>query len=114
MRSSNLDLERLVGLLTKDARLTMPPEPVEFHGPEAIAGFFGKLPFWGQELKLVHTRANHQPAFAYYLADPAAPVWRAGSIMVLTLRGDRVCGLTRFGGQRLLARFGLPRVLPRD
>lgn len=110
----HLDLDRLVTLLTQDARLTMPPEPVEFRGPGAIAGFFRDLPFWGRDLKLVLTRANNQPAFVYYLADPAAPIWRAGSVMVLTLRGDRVCGLTRFGGQGLIGRFGLPRTLPRD
>ena len=33
------DLDRLVALLTDDARLTMPPEAVEFRGLAAIAGF---------------------------------------------------------------------------
>jgi RNA polymerase sigma-70 factor (TIGR02960 family) len=108
------DLDRLVTLLTEDARLTMPPEPLEFRGPEAIAGFLSALPAWGQELRIVPTRANNQPAFAYYLPDPCAPIWRAGSLMVLTLRGDQVCALTRFGNHGLLARFGLPRTLPRD
>ena len=36
------------------------------------------------------TRANDQPAFVYYVPDPCAPIWRVGSIMVLTLRGGRV------------------------
>ncbi|MFJ9153433.1 sigma factor-like helix-turn-helix DNA-binding protein [Streptomyces sp. NPDC102270] len=35
----HFDLDRLVALLTQDARLTMPPEPFEFRGPRAIAGF---------------------------------------------------------------------------
>src|ERR1700761_8621419 len=108
------DLDRLVALLTEDARLTMPPEPVEFHGPEAVSGFFGQLPFWGEELKLVLTRANNQPAVVYYLPDPCAPIWRVGSIVVLALRGDRICAITRFGDHGVLARFGLPRTLPRD
>jgi RNA polymerase sigma-70 factor (TIGR02960 family) len=110
----HFDLGRLVALLTEDARLTMPPEPVEFRGPEAIAAFLRELPFRDQELKLVPTRANGQPAFVYYLPDPVAPIWRAGSLMVLTLRGDRVRAITRFGDHGLLARFGLPRTLPRD
>jgi RNA polymerase sigma-70 factor (TIGR02960 family) len=108
------DVARLVALLTADARLTMPPEPLEFRGPRAIAGFLGERSFWGKQLKIIRTRANGQPALVYYLPDPCAPLWRAGSLMVLTLRGDQVSALTRFGGHGLLARFGLPRTLPRE
>lgn len=108
------DVGRLVALLTADARLTMPPEPLEFRGPRAIADFLGERTFWGQPLKIVRTRANGQPALVYYLPDPCAPLWRAGSLMVLTLRGDQVSALTRFGDHGLLARFGLPRTLPRE
>ena len=49
-----------------------------------------------------------------YLADPCAPIWRASNLAVLTLRGNRVCAITRFGDRALFARFGLPRTLPRD
>jgi RNA polymerase sigma-70 factor (ECF subfamily) len=105
------DLDQLVVLLTGDARLTMPPEPAEFRGPQAIAGYLEHLR--GQELKFVPTRANDQPALAYYLADPCAPIWRASGLVVLTLRGNRVCAITRFGSLGLLGRFGLPRTLPR-
>ena len=110
----DFDLDRLVALLTRDAKLTMPPEPFEFRGPQAIAGFMRELPFWGRDLKLVATRANNQPAFVYYVPDPHAPIWRAGSIMVLTLHGDRVAAITRFGDHGLLTRFGIPRTLPRN
>jgi RNA polymerase sigma-70 factor (TIGR02960 family) len=110
----HFDVGRLVALLTADARLTMPPEPLEIRGPRAIAEFLGGRPFWGQQLKIVRTRANGQPALVYYLPDPAAPLWRAGSLMVLTVRGDHVSALTRFGNLGLLARFGLPRTLPRE
>ena len=109
----HFDLGRLVDLLTEDARFTMPPEPVEFRGSLAITGFFQELPFWGQDLKLIPTRANNQPAFVYYLPDPCAPIWRACSLFVLSLRGNQVCELTRFANHSLLARFGLPRTLPR-
>jgi RNA polymerase sigma-70 factor (ECF subfamily) len=107
------DLGRLVTLLTDDARLAMPPEPVEFRGPLAIAGYLGAH-LGGQELKLVPTRANNQPALALYLPDPCTPIWRASSLVVLTLRADRVSLITRFGDRGLFARFGLPRTLPRD
>ncbi|TVZ05582.1 sigma-70 family RNA polymerase sigma factor [Trebonia kvetii] len=108
------DLDSLVALLTDDARLTMPPESRQFRGPQQIAGFLAELPFWGGELKVVRTRANNQPAFVYYVPDPCAQIWRVGSIMVLTLRGGRVSAVTRFGDVGLLARFGLPRTMPRD
>jgi RNA polymerase sigma-70 factor (ECF subfamily) len=107
------DLDGLVALLTDDARLTMPPEPQQFHGPLAVTGFLAELPFWGGELKVVLTRANNQPAFAYYVPDPCAPIWRVVGIMVLSVRGGRVSALTRFGDVGLIARFGLPRTMPR-
>jgi RNA polymerase sigma-70 factor (TIGR02960 family) len=107
------DLDQLVALLTDDARLTMPPEPTEFRGPLPVAGFLQEH-LWGQELKLVPTRANNQPALVSYLPDPCAPIWRASSLVVLTLRGEQVSAITRFGALGLLARFGLPRTLPRE
>jgi RNA polymerase sigma-70 factor (ECF subfamily) len=106
------DLDRVVAMLTDDARLAMPPEPFEFIGPHAITEFLRSLGFWGQELKLVPTRANHQPAFGYYLPDPNAGVHRASGILVLNLSSDGISALTRFGDRGLLARFGLPRTLP--
>jgi SnoaL-like domain len=105
------DLDQLVALLTKDARLTMPPEPFEVRGPLAIAQFIRERQ---RELKIVPTGANNQPAFVYYYADPRAPIWRASSLVVLTLRGDRVSVITRFSDQGLIARFGLPHTLPRS
>ena len=108
------DLDRLVALLTQDARLTMPPEPFEFCGPQAVAGFLRELPFWGRDLKTVAIRANNQPAFVYYVPDPGSWIWRARGLMVLAPEGARIGRITRFGEHRLLARFGVPRTLPRN
>jgi SnoaL-like domain len=107
------DFDRLVALLTEDARLAMPPEPVEIRGPQAIAEYL-RVPLQGRELKHVPVRANNQPALVFYHADPSAPIWRANSLVVLTLRGNRVSVLTRFADRGLFARFGLPRTLPRE
>jgi hypothetical protein len=60
------------------------------------------------------TSPQTQPALVYYVPDPCAPIWRAVALLVPGLRGERVCALTRFGDHGLLARFGLPRTLPRD
>lgn len=108
------DLEAVVALLTDDATVTMPPEPVELQGRPAIAAFYRTQGFWGQPLKVVSTRANHQPAFAYYLPDPNAGLYRASGLLVLTICDDAISAITRFADRGLLARFGLPRTLPKS
>ena len=107
------DTDRLVALLTDDARLTMPPEPLEYQGHTAIAEFFQTRPQWAARVaRLVPTRANNQPAFGYYRAGPHAPAARAHSLIVLTLEGGKICAITRFGDDNLFPRFGLPQTLP--
>lgn len=108
------DIDGVVALLTADARVTMPPEPFEFRGPAAISAFYRQQGFWGQDLKLVPTAANGQPAFGYYLPDPNSNVYRAGGILVLTVTEDGISAITRFGEKSLLARFGLRRSVPRS
>jgi RNA polymerase sigma-70 factor (TIGR02960 family) len=107
------DPGEIAAVLTEDARLTMPPEPLECDGPGTIAAFMQRGGFWGPELKLVPTRANNQPAFGFYRPDPGSPLWQAAGLIVLSLRNDQVSGITRFD-PALLARFGLPRTLPRE
>ena len=68
--------------------------------------------WWGaRPIKLVATRANGQPAFGYYLRDAHAPIAHADGFIVLTLAGDKVCAITRFGDNSLFPQFGLPRTL---
>jgi len=106
------DAGKLVDLLTADAWLTMPPEPLEYQGHAAIAHFYVSRTWWGvQPVRLVPTRANNQPAFGYYLRDPRASVARAHGLIVLTLAGDKICAITRFGDNSLFPHFGLPRSL---
>jgi RNA polymerase sigma-70 factor (ECF subfamily) len=106
--------DELVALLTDDAWVTMPPEPFEYQGQPAITEFFEQAfrARGGRKDRLVATRANGQPAFGHYIGDVQAPVVRAVGVIVLTLEGDRISHLTRFGGSGQLARFGLPRTLP--
>ena len=107
------DLDGIVAILTADAKLTMPPEPFEFHGPRPIAEFLHQVGFRGQDLKVVPTRANNSPAFGYYRPDPNANVYRASGFIVLSVAGEQVSSMTRFGDKSLFACFGLPRTLPR-
>ena len=106
------DTARLVALLTDDAWMSMPPEPLEYQGHAAIAEFYLTRTWWGAEpIRLVPTRANGQPAFGYYLQDPHAAVEHANGLIVLTLAGDKICAITRFGDNSLFPHFGLPRTL---
>jgi len=107
------DVAGVVALLTEDALMTMPPEPLEYQGPEAIRRFLSTVPAAGalERFRLVPTRANGQPAFGCYLRDPRAPIAHAYGLMVLTLRGEQVAGLTGFPDTGVFAAFGLPRIL---
>jgi hypothetical protein len=65
----------------------------------------------GAPLRLVPTRANTQPAFGGYLLDAQAAIARPYGLIVLTLEGDRIAAITRFGGTALFGHFGVPRTL---
>ncbi|MBV9337676.1 MAG: sigma-70 family RNA polymerase sigma factor [Solirubrobacterales bacterium] len=108
------DTSSMISLLTGDAWLTMPPQPYEYQGAEAIARFIARERGGRHDanLRLVPTRANGQPAFGCYLRDPHAPIARAYGMMVLTVSEDRVSAITWFGERSLFAQFGLPRALP--
>jgi RNA polymerase sigma-70 factor (ECF subfamily) len=110
------DLDAVLSLLTEDAWVTMPPEPFEYQGREAIAAFLGQAfaARWQDRHRLVPTRANGQPAFGHYIPDPQTGIVRGVGLLVLAVEGDRISQITRFGGAGLLARFGLPRNLPED
>jgi RNA polymerase sigma-70 factor (TIGR02960 family) len=107
------DIAGVVALLTADAWLTMPPLPLEYQGPEAIARFLSMVPASGRldQFRLVPTRANGQPAFGCYERDPRSGIAHAYGLMVLTLRGDRVTAITGFADTSLFAHFGLPRTI---
>ncbi|HEY7137345.1 MAG TPA: RNA polymerase subunit sigma-70 [Acidimicrobiia bacterium] len=108
------DVDELVGLLTDDVLLRMPPMPLEYQGRDLAGRFFGTVAFRNdRRYHVVVTRANGQPAFGLYLHDPRGGILHANGLMVVTLRGDRVSALTRFENG-VLARFGLPRTLPDD
>jgi RNA polymerase sigma-70 factor (TIGR02960 family) len=107
------DTPSIVSMLTDDAWLTMPPEPYEYQGGQAIATFLqDRAARRGAHLRLVPTRANGQPAFGCYLPDAQAPIARAYGLMVLTLSDDSISAITWFGERSLVPRFGLPRTLP--
>jgi RNA polymerase sigma-70 factor (ECF subfamily) len=106
------DIDEMVALLTDDARLTMPPLPLEYQGQDAIGAFLRhREEVRGAPLRLVPTRANTQPAFGCYLPDAQTAIARAHALFVLTLEGEQVSAITWFGDNSVFPYFGLPRTL---
>jgi hypothetical protein len=100
------DTARVVTLLSDESRLTMPPLPLEYTGPAAIAAFLDhRAQIRGAPLQLRLTRANGQPAFGCYLHR------RAWGMLALTLSGEQIADIVAFSDPSLVARFGLPRQL---
>jgi RNA polymerase sigma-70 factor (TIGR02960 family) len=107
------DIDEVVALLTDDARLTMPPQPIEYQGHEAIAAFLRHhAELRGAALRVLPTRANTQPAFGCYLPDSHAAVARPYGMIVVTLARDAIAAITWFSDTGVFRHFGLPRSLP--
>jgi RNA polymerase sigma-70 factor (TIGR02960 family) len=104
------DLDSLVGLLTDDVFLSMPPLPLEYEGIDVARRFYASMIGSGRRFDLVPTRANGQPAFGAYLR-ASSGIRHGTGLLVLTLAGDRISAVTRFDTS-VLPWFGLPRSLP--
>jgi RNA polymerase sigma-70 factor (TIGR02960 family) len=96
------DVGAVVALLTDDARLTMPPQPFEYHGREAICAFLSAV-VPAEGYRLLPARANGRPAFAFY---PRGG--RARGLMVVTAVEDGIAAITAFVDTRVLTGFGFP------
>jgi hypothetical protein len=106
------DTNEVVALLTDNALLTMPPQPLEYQGHEAIGAFLRhRAELRGAALRIVPTRANTQPAFGCYLPDAHAAIARPYGLIVLTLEADAIAAITWFADTGLFRHFGLPRTL---
>jgi RNA polymerase sigma-70 factor (TIGR02960 family) len=104
-----VDIDGLVALLTEDALMTMPPERMRVASAQAIGAFFASVPQGGRldEIRLVRTSANRQPALAAYARD-ADGKHRPYGLMVLQIEGDLIAGIVGFPDPRLFEQFGLP------
>jgi RNA polymerase sigma-70 factor (ECF subfamily) len=106
------DLDALIELLVTDVRFSMPPAMLEYRGIDPAQRLLAAVTFRpGRTYRVVPTRANGQPAFGLYLADPHASVYRAYSLLVITTAGDHITAITGFN-TNVMTRFGLPRTLP--
>jgi RNA polymerase sigma-70 factor, ECF subfamily len=102
---ADVDIPRIVALLSDDALLTMPPMGLRFEGATAVGEFFATQPLDGRLDRITHTvtRANGQPTLASY-ADH-----EAYGVMVFALRGTRIAGITGFPHDlEVFTQLGLP------
>jgi RNA polymerase sigma-70 factor (ECF subfamily) len=106
----NRDVDALLALLVDDVRFAMPPFPNWFQGRDAVIAFIAST--GKPRLRHVATRANGQPAVAWYVWRPQRRSYFPTSIEVLTLDGTKVKEIIAFASPELFARFGLPPQLP--
>jgi RNA polymerase sigma-70 factor, ECF subfamily len=107
------DTDGLVALLTEDVTWTMPPLPHWYSGLPAVTDWAVTVPLGScGSWRHLPTGANGQPAVACYLWDDGAGAHLAWAVNVLTLRGDRIAGVTSFLGREQVTAFGLPAALP--
>jgi RNA polymerase sigma-70 factor, ECF subfamily len=91
------DVDAFTALLVEDASFAMPPLRTWYAPREAIATWARLSSLSGDwRWKAILTRANAQPALAFYAWDDAAGAHLPFALNVLTLRGEQVADVTAF------------------
>ncbi len=110
------DIDGLILLLKEDASFPMPPSPSWYRGRAAIRAFIQANILDGDargRWRLMPTRANGSPAFAWYRQDPQGK-YVAFAIQVLTIQDGLIADVTTFALSNLFPVFGLaPELEPR-
>jgi RNA polymerase sigma-70 factor (ECF subfamily) len=97
-------------LLSEDVRFSMPPQPDVWEGRDEVVqswidGGFGSEGFGS--LRCVVTRANRQPAVAFYVRTPGQEDYTPLALEVLQVVDGEVADIVIFDGS-VFAWFGLP------
>jgi RNA polymerase sigma-70 factor (ECF subfamily) len=108
------DVDQIVRLLKAEATWEMPPFTSWYLGNENIGRLIAtQCPGGINDMPMIETRANGQPAFGLYMRGPEGD-FSPFHLQVLDLDGDRVRHVGAFFDPRLFATFGLPARLPAD
>jgi RNA polymerase sigma-70 factor (ECF subfamily) len=113
--AASADMDAMAAMLSEDARLTMPPNPMWFQGRDAILAGVGAVfdtasPRYFGRWRHLPTSANRQPAAAGYVQRPGTEVYRAQVLDVLRIESGKVAEITSFE-PHLFPAFGLPLTL---
>jgi RNA polymerase sigma-70 factor, ECF subfamily len=91
------DVEAFTALLVEDATFAMPPLATWYETREVIAHWAAASSMSGAwRWRAVLTRANGQPALAFYSWDVGAAAYLPFALCVISVRGDRVSDVTAF------------------
>jgi RNA polymerase sigma-70 factor, ECF subfamily len=91
------DVDTVMELLADDASFAMPPLASWFGGEESIRIFLEGWPMSGAwRWRTIPTRANGQPAIAYYAWDGDQAAYLPFALNVLTFRGERISDVVAF------------------
>ncbi|MFD8523956.1 sigma-70 family RNA polymerase sigma factor [Streptomyces capillispiralis] len=105
----NADVTALMGLLTEDAVLEMPPTPSWFAGRASVGRFLrSRVLTVPGTFRAVATAANGQPALALYQRGPDG-AHHAHAVMVLSVTAAGIDRVVAFREHGLFELFGLPR-----
>jgi RNA polymerase sigma-70 factor, ECF subfamily len=91
------DVNAFAAMLVEDATFTMPPLTTWYQTREGISTWATEYSLSGAwRWRALLTRANGQPALAFYSWDEPAHAYLPFALNVLSLRGDRVSDVTAF------------------
>jgi RNA polymerase sigma-70 factor (TIGR02960 family) len=103
------DAEGAVAIAATDVRITMPPQPLCFTGPDSIRPLMAQAAVMGT-WRLIPVRANRMPATASYLLAPGDTEFRAFKFDVMRMVDGELAEITTFGAD-LFPAFGLAPTL---
>ncbi len=103
------DAEAAMAIAARDLRVTMPPLPYCFDGPDAIRPLMAEAAAMG-EWRLIPVDANRMPAAASYLRRPGDSEFRAFKFDVMRIEAGRIAEITTFNAD-LFPAFGLKPTL---
>jgi RNA polymerase sigma-70 factor (TIGR02960 family) len=106
-----LDTEAAIAIAARDIRITMPPAPWLFDGPEALRPLMAEAASMG-DWRLIPAAANRMPGTASYLRRPGDTEFRAFKLDIMRIEANRIAEITTFNAE-LFSAFGLPPVLER-